>query len=87
MGCGIIGASSTGKTIILLNILACILLPENIYLCSKTAYQEKYGLLNMANSRNLKIHTIDDVNDLSDPNDVPEESITISDYILTENQH
>ncbi len=35
----------------------------------------------------MKIHTIDDVNNLPDPNDVPERSIIIFDDILTENEH
>ncbi len=82
--CGIIGPSGSGKTFILVNILAHIKLPEHIYLCTKTANQDKYKLLQ--NCRNLKIHVIEDVAELPDPNDVPEESIVIFDDVLTLDQ-
>ncbi len=47
---GIVGPSGSGKTTILLNSLARMDLPKNIYLCCKTTNQKNYRLLNMANS-------------------------------------
>ncbi len=57
------------KTNILINILAHIELPKNIYLCTKTANQEKHKLLNKC--KKSKIHIIDVVEILPDPNEVP----------------
>ncbi len=59
-------------------------MPRNIYLCTKTANQEKYKLLNKC--KKSKVHIIDVVENLPDPNEVPVRSIIIFDDILTENQ-
>ncbi len=74
----------SGKTNILINILAHMELPKNIYLCTKAANQEKYKLLNEC--KKSKICIIDVIENLPDPNEVTVRSIIIFDDILTENQ-
>ncbi len=86
--CVILGPSGSRKTNILWNILANIKkLPRDIYICSRTANQEKYKLLRKCESKNLKIHTLDDVNKLTNPDNVKKGSIMIFDDILTEDQN
>ncbi len=84
MRCVIIGPSGSRKTNILINILAHMKLPKDIYLCTKTAIQEKFKLLNMCKKSIINI--IDVVDNLPDPNEVPVGSIIIFDDILPENQ-
>ncbi len=88
--CGIFGPSGGGKTMILMTILANIELPENVYICATTLDQEKYKTFKMCHGKilpdgkKLKIHSIGNVTNLPDPNQVPMGSIIIFDDVLTE---
>lgn len=94
--CGIFGPSGVGKSNLLLTIILHMKLVKNIYLCSKTDYQEKYQTLHeliythnqsrtSKRSRN-KFHTIAQVEELPEPEDIEVGSIIIFDDILTEKQ-
>ncbi len=75
---------------ILMNILANIKLPENVYICPTTLDQEKYKIFKLCNGKKLpddkklKIHSIGDVSNLPDPKQVPVGFIIIFDDVLTE---
>ena len=43
--CGMFGPSGSGKSNLLLTMLVHMRPYKNLYLCSKTSYQEKYGTL------------------------------------------
>lgn len=95
MRCGIFGPSGAGKSNILLTILVHVRPFTNLYLCSKTGYQEKYQTLhelvqtyNLGRKRRkqIKIHYIVQVENLPEPEKVEPGSIVIFDDILTEKQ-
>jgi len=88
--CGIFGPSGCGKTNVLMTILLHVRPFRDVYLCSKTSYQEKYSklreLANSYNKSNKNKISIHDVVVLPEPENVPPRSIVIFDDILTENQ-
>ena len=93
--CGILGPSGIGKSNVLLTILFHIKPFHNLYLCSKTPYQDKYQLLaelienhNKKKNKEKKItfHRIVNVENLPEPEKVERDSIIVFDNILTENQ-
>ena len=88
--CGIFRPSGCGKTNVLMTILLHVRPFRNIYLCSKTSYQEKYTqlreLVNDYNKSNKPKITLHDVVALPEPENVAPRSIVIFDDILTENQ-
>ena len=90
--CGIFGPSGVGKSNVLLTILLHIRPFFNIYLCSRTADQDKYKLLgelidsyNKKNRKKIKFHLLS-IDNLPEPEKVEREAIIIFDDILTENQ-
>ena len=92
--CGIFGPSGSGKSNALLTILVHVKPYTNLYLCSKTTYQDKYRLLdeliqNYNKKRRkgkIKFKPISNTTDLPQPEDIEEGSTVIFDDILTENQ-
>ncbi len=95
MRAAILGPSGCGKTNVLLTILMYKKPFYNIYLCSKTAQQNKYRLLDdlvgqhnadQKGRKKVSFHTIDNVEDLPPPERVKSEAIIIFDDVLTENQ-
>lgn len=94
--CGIFGPSGSGKSNILLTILVHMKQFKNLYLCSKTAYQEKYRLLDeLIRNYNKGHHHREKItfkrilctDDLPDPEKIEKHSSIIFDDILTENQN
>lgn len=90
---GIFGPSGAGKTNLLLTVLVYMKPFENIYLCSKTGSQEKYGyfrdLVDDYNKKNqrkpIKFHTLT-LPLQEQPEDLERNSVVIFDDVLTENQ-
>jgi hypothetical protein len=93
--CGIFGPSGVGKSNLLLTMLVHIRPFKNVYLCSKTDYQEKYQTLKelvqthnkskktkktMINFHNLQVDT------LPEPEEIEPGSVIIFDDVLTEKQ-
>lgn len=94
---GLFGPSGSGKSNTLFTCLLYMRPFHNLYLCSKTSFQEKYKLLNeligsynknRAGEKKKKInfHQVNSTNDLPEPEQVPCGSVIIFDDILTENQ-
>lgn len=92
--CGIFGPSGSGKSNILLTILVHIRPFQYIYLCSKTAYQEKYKFLQELIERHnygkkkvkIKFSHLSPDN-LTEPEQIEENSIIIFDDVLGEDQN
>jgi hypothetical protein len=87
MRAGIFGPSGGGKTNILLTILLHVKPFQDIYLCSKTDFQEKYELLQelIENYKPIKFHKLSFP--LPEPETLKKNSIVIFDDVLTENQN
>jgi len=91
MRCGIFGPSGCGKTNVLMTILLHHEPLASIYLCSRTAFQEKYRKLeDLVNSYNLGKNKINFVkltpDNLIEPENVDEGASVIFDDVLTEGQ-
>jgi len=91
--CGIFAPSGGGKTNVLLTILVHMKPFWNIYLCSKTASQEKYNFLqdlvtshNNKQSKKIQFHKFTSCNNLPEPEAIEKNSVIIFDDVLTENQ-
>jgi hypothetical protein len=93
--CGIFGPSGVGKTNVLLTILLHVRPFWNIYLCSKTTFQDKYNSLQkLVDSYNhkggrrkrIKFHKLTSCENLPQPEDIEIGSVIIFDDVLTENQ-
>lgn len=92
MRCGIFGPSGCGKTNVLLTILLHKKPLKNIYLCSRTGFQDKYKFLeDLVNEHNetrgeeIGFHHLNP-KELPLPEEIEPESIIIFDDILTEKQ-
>lgn len=90
--CGIFGPSGIGKSNVLLTILLHIKPFWSLYLCSKTAYQDKYKLLsklvadyNKKTKTKIKFRELS-IDDLPEPEDIEKNAVIVFDDILTENQ-
>lgn len=93
--CGIFGPSGAGKSNVLLTILLHIKPFKDMYLCSKTYYQEKYQTLHdlvrtynegqKTKKTKINFHYVQ-VDSLPEPEEVEKGSIVIFDDILTEKQ-
>ena len=91
--CGMFGPSGAGKSNLLLTMLVHVRPFKNLYLCSKTSYQEKYGTpRELISSHNqgkknkkqmINIHEIQ-VESLPEPEELEMDSIVIFDNVLTE---
>jgi hypothetical protein len=93
--CGMFGPSGAGKSNLLLTMLVHVRPFKNLYLCSKTSYQEKYETLRelisthnrskKSKKQMIKIHELQ-VETLPEPEDIEVDSIVIFDDVLTEKQ-
>lgn len=93
--CGIFGPSGAGKSNLLLTMLVHIRPFRNLYLCSKTSYQEKYSTLReliadhnkgkKSKAQMINIHELQ-VESLPEPEDLEVDSIILFDDVLTEKQ-
>lgn len=93
--CGMFGPSGAGKSNLLLTILVHMRPFKNLYLCSKTSYQEKYGTLKEListhnqgrKSKKQMIHIQElQIETLPEPEDLEMDSVVIFDDVLTEKQ-
>ena len=89
---GIFGSSGCGKTNVLIQILLEINTYSNIYLCTKTPYQEKYdrlkAIIDVFNEKaryKIGLYTLLP-NDLKEPEEIEPYSVIIFDDILTDPQ-
>lgn len=91
--CGIFGPSGAGKSNVLLTILLHIKPFWNIFLCSKTSYQDKYKFLGelidsynkKKNKKKINFYKVN-VEELCEPEEMASDSVIVFDDILTENQ-
>ena len=91
--CGIFGPSGGGKSNVLLTILLHVKPFWTFYLCSNTAYQDKYKLLGdliesynrKKNRKKIKFHHVS-VENLPEPEEIETGSLIVFDDVLTENQ-
>lgn len=93
--CGIFGPSGSGKSNVLLSILLHVRPFFDIYLCSKTSFQDKYNLLRelidgyndrKRQKQKIRFHSVNVIENLPEPETVERNSVIIFDDILTENQ-
>ena len=93
--CGMFGPSGAGKSNLLLTMLVHVRPYKNLYLCSKTSYQEKYATLKeliaehnkgkKKSSQKINIHELQ-IEGLLEPEELESDSIVIFDDVLTEKQ-
>jgi hypothetical protein len=93
--CGMFGPSGAGKSNLLLTMLVHVRPFKNLYLCSKTSYQEKYDTLRelisthnqsrKSKKQMIKINELH-VETLPEPEDLEVDSIVLFDDVLTEKQ-